>query len=394
MVHYRLKKNMTQEDLARRLYIDRSLISRFENGKRSLSSDMSRDIFDVLNINLSIDEKCLSRYDKLFEELYLRVIKSDKDGAKEFSDKLDNWKDEILASIDRYRYYLYISFYKSYLRELDDIEVLRLFDYEAFYDDEDRQLLYMEMGKVYYWKEKNDEAEKWLNKAIEINPGNLRSTMCKYYMIKIFSDRDKHYEAYILLHDCIKTFMKYDIKAKAVNCIEMLAIIHIRTKQYAAAANIFSSLLKKHAKRSKDIKRLTNSLLWALIEKGDRQGAYHLITKNLDDPKFLNYRTLSSITYFACMNDDGELIDRCTQTYDKIDDHNDICELMSEYFIACQRRYLLKAKEIYRTLFPLLQQPQYADELEMILETLAKLYSDLGMYKDAVEIYRNDRHGV
>ena len=86
--------------------------------------------------------------------------------------------------------------------------------------------------------------------------------------------------------------------------------------------------------------------------------------------------------------------DRCTQTYDKIDDHNDICELMSEYFIACQRRYLLKAKEIYRTLFPLLQRPQYADELEMILETLAKLYSDLGMYKDAVEIYRNDRHGV
>ncbi len=86
--------------------------------------------------------------------------------------------------------------------------------------------------------------------------------------------------------------------------------------------------------------------------------------------------------------------DRCAQTYDEIDDHNDICELMSEYSIACQRRYLLKAKEIYRTLFPLLQQPQYADELEMILETLAKLYSDLGMYKDAVEIYRNDRHGV
>lgn len=44
------------------------------------------------------------------------------------------------------------------------------------------------------------------------------------------------------------------------------------------------------------------------------------------------------------MNDDGELIDRCAQIHDKIDDHNDICELMSEYFIAYQRRYLLKAK--------------------------------------------------
>lgn len=85
---------------------------------------------------------------------------------------------------------------------------------------------------------------------------------------------------------------------------------------------------------------------------------------------------------------------RCAQIHDKNDDHNDICELMPEYFIACQRRYLLKAKKIYRTLFPLLQRPQYADELEMILETLAKLYSDLGMYKDAVEIYRNDHHGV
>ena len=83
----RLKQNMSQEELASRLFVSRDLVSKWENNKRCPDREMMRRLSDVLSVDINFFEsyeeslirelsKCIPKENDISPEKFLILLNS------------------------------------------------------------------------------------------------------------------------------------------------------------------------------------------------------------------------------------------------------------------------------------------------------------------------------
>ena len=109
--NYRLEHGYTLRQLAIKIGVDHSFLSKIERGIYLGHDDTIRCILNYLDIDCIFDEHILKEFDILFDSLFHDIVYVCDDKIKSDWEKIEEIKDDILHSVYHYKYYVYYMWY-------------------------------------------------------------------------------------------------------------------------------------------------------------------------------------------------------------------------------------------------------------------------------------------
>ena len=384
--NYRLEHGYTLRQLAIKIGVDHSFLSKIERGIYLGHDDTIRCILNDLDIDCIFDEHILKEFDILFDSLFHDIVYVYDDKIKSDWEKIETSKDDILHSVYHYKYYVYYMWYlQKYRLDVDKGLIDRLLQYEDCLDIYTKQILYDNIGVYFVRIGEYDLAENYYLKAINLCNITLKFAMANEHIVRICCYRSMHLKAYNYSLQAIKVYEECNINNRLSNCNLILGNVCMYVKEYQEAIRVFKKGVELNDRNSLNC---LNNLFLCYLETYDVDNIDELL-KSIEAMylSLLDDEFFSLIIRYAYLMNDRELFDKWYRHYTtNIHEHSLYTELIEFYRSLLYRIDLKSLNYKIDKMLKEIDTYAYEDEYVYLLEIKAKIHLLNKQYHQAADI--------